>query len=151
MKYITTLALILSSLISTSIFAASIADSCASMEMMAESAGKSADKMMRDMGMNDLADMCAQEDTSTAKKKMASGTLYCKSGNLCAKYDFEYASDRKTYLSGCSQVTSCDGGYSDKCSVRNDKVRNGRGTVDWTIYAYNGLVRDTAKNIKCDN
>ncbi|MCW8983622.1 MAG: hypothetical protein OQK13_06225, partial [Gammaproteobacteria bacterium] len=83
-------------------------------------------------------------------KKMASGTLYCRSGSLCAKYDFEYASDRKRYLSGCAQVTSCDGGYSDKCSVSNDKVRNGRGTVDWTIYAYNGLVRDSAKNIKCD-
>ncbi|MDH3353962.1 MAG: hypothetical protein OEL79_01965 [Chromatiales bacterium] len=118
---------------------------------MAEGAGKSADRMMRDMGMGDLADMCAQEDTGAAKKKMASGTLYCKSGSLCAKYDFQYASDRKKYLSGCAQVTSCDSGYSDKCSVSNDKVRNGRGTVDWTIFAYNGLVRDTAKNIKCDN
>jgi len=128
-----------------------LADSCASMEVMASQAGKDADKMMRDMGMSDLADMCAKEDTSAAKKKMASGTLYCKSGSLCAKYDFEYASDRKKYLPGCAQVTSCAGGYSDKCSVRNDKVRNGRGTVDWTIFAYNGLVRDSAKNIKCDN
>ncbi|MCW8826680.1 MAG: hypothetical protein OQK78_09685 [Gammaproteobacteria bacterium] len=150
MKQIYLLTLLLSSFISTNLFASSIAESCASMEVMAESAGKSADSMMREMGMGDLADMCAREDTGAAKKKMASGTLYCRSGSLCAKYDFEYASDRKRYLSGCAQVTSCDGGYSDKCSVRNDKVRNGRGTVDWTIYAYNGLVRDSAKNIKCD-
>ena len=98
-----------------------------------------------------MIDICKGVDTSAAKKKMASGTLYCKSGNLCAKYDFQYSSDRKKYLSGCAQVTSCPNNPSDKCSVRNDKVKNGRGAVDWTIYAYNGLVRNTAKNIKCDN
>ena len=145
------LSLIFSSLFSSALYAGPYTEQCAMYESMAKQYGKDPYQMMRDVGLGSMVDDCKNEDTSAVLKKMDSGTLYCKSGSLCAQYDFEYASDRKKYLSGCSQVVSCDSGYSDKCTVRNDKVRNGRGTVDWTIFAYNGLVRDSAKNIKCDS
>jgi hypothetical protein len=138
------------SLIGTAAQAGELAESCASLQVQLGSMGSKGEQMMRDLGMGELIDMCSQEDTGSYKEKMASGTLYCKSGDLCGEYDFEYDSDRKKYLAGCSQVASCPGNYSDKCSLNNDKVRNGRGTVDWTIYAYNGLVRDSAANLKCN-
>lgn len=93
---------------------------------------------------------CDKEDTSSYKASMASGTLYCRSGDLCARYDFELASDRKIYEPQCAQVASCPSNYSDKCTVTNDTVRGGQGSVDWTIYAYNGLVRDSAADLSCE-
>ncbi len=130
-------------------FSDELAATCAALEMQLSKLDSESRAMLKEQ-MASIVDMCAKEDTDSYKKSMTTGTLYCKSGDLCAKYDFEYPSDRKLYEPSCAQVASCPSNYSDKCSLSNDKVRNGKGTVDWTIYAYNGLVRDTAKNLKCN-
>lgn len=141
-------------LVVLTLFIASVAQAkglgaeCAAFQAQMDQLGE---QRMREMGMGQLIDMCAKEDTASYKEAMQSGTLYCKSGDLCASYDFQYESDREKYKRSCAQVAGCPTeNVSDSCSKRGDKVRNGRGTVDWTIYAYNGLVRDSAKNLQCD-
>lgn len=126
-----------------------LASTCAALQMQLSKMDTETRKMMQQGPMADVVKMCSQQDTSSYKQAMTSGTLYCKSGDLCARYDFQLAADRKIYEPSCAQVASCPSNYSDKCSLDNDKVRGGRGTVDWTLYAYNGLVRDSAKNLKC--
>lgn len=149
MKKFMLVALLLS--IGNAAHAESMAETCASLQVQLEKLGENGEQMMRDMGMGEIIDDCAKEDTQSYKDKMASGTLYCKSGSLCGQYDFQYQSDREKYLSGCNQVPSCPSeNITDQCSLNNDKVRGGRGTVDWTIYAYNGLVRDSAANLACN-
>ena len=101
------------------------------------------ENMLRSMNpaMGKIIDDCAKEDTSAYVEKMSKGTLYCRSGSLCASYDFSHASDRKLYEGGCSQTSSCStSGVKDSCTVRGDKVRGGKGTVDWTIYSYSGVM-----------
>ena len=126
-------------------------DQCASMEALAKQTGQDAYKVMRDMGLHDLADKCQSLDTTSAMKEMASGPMYCQSGSLCAKYEFEYASDRKLYAPKCAPVRTCRADYTDKCEVRNDDVKGGRGKVDWTLYAYNTSKKiwDDAKGVNC--
>ncbi len=109
-----------------------------------------ADRRALESQMASILAECDKEDTGSYKDAMTSGTLYCRSGDLCARYDFALASDRKIYEPQCAQVASCPGNYSDKCTVTNDQVRGGQGTVDWTIYAYNGLVRDSNANLNCE-
>ena len=130
------------------VFSSDLAATCAALQMQMSKLDAESQAMLQEQ-MAAVLDMCDDEDTASHKASMASGTLYCQSGDLCAEYDFEYPSDRKLYVSSCAQVASCASNYSDKCSLNNDKVRNGKGTVDWTIYAYNGLVKDQAKNLKC--
>ena len=147
MKNIIRLALLLCC--SHQAFSSDMASTCAALEMQMSKLDSESRAMLQEQ-MASVIDMCEQEDTESHKEAMKSGTLYCQSGNLCAKYDFAYSSDRKLYEPTCAQVASCPSNYSDKCTLNNDKVRNGKGTVDWTIYAYNGLVRDQAKNLKCN-
>ncbi len=134
------------------LFAASIvnanglSETCASLQLQVEKLGES---KAREMGLGQVIDMCAKEDTSAHKEKMQSGTLYCTSGDLCATYDFTHSSDRKIYQKSCSQVASCPTDYKDKCTVYNDPVKNGTGTVDWTIYSYNAKLPDNIKKQHC--
>jgi hypothetical protein len=130
-------------------FSSDLAATCAALQLQLSKLDSESKAMLQEQ-MAPIIDMCKEEDTEPHKDSMTTGTLYCKSGDLCAKYDFAYPSDRKLYESSCAQVSNCSSNYSDKCSLSNDKVRNGRGTVDWTIYAYNGLVRDQAKNLNCN-
>ncbi|WP_341503916.1 hypothetical protein [Gallaecimonas sp. GXIMD4217] len=147
MKQISLLILLL--LLAGQALASELSQRCAEFQTMLDRADASTRAMMKEQ-MADLIAMCAKEDTAGHKKAMASGPLHCRSGDLCASYNFSHAADRKIYEPGCAQVTRCPSGYSDSCSLKNDKVRGGKGTVDWTIYAYNGLVRDKAQNLKCD-
>jgi hypothetical protein len=155
MKRIVTLLAMLTALFSTTLYAGPYAEACANLQNLAEQAGKNIDDLIRSTGVDFMIDECKKEDKTAIKEikqKMDSGTLYCKSGSLCAKYDFQYPEDRKKYVSQCSQVPSCDSHYSDKCSVTNDKVRNGRGTVDWTLFAYgtDPGVWKNAKGVNCN-
>jgi hypothetical protein len=152
MKRIVALLAMLTALFSATLYAGPYKEQCLSFEQLAEQAGKDVYDLMRSTGVGFMVEECKKEDTSDLKREMASGTLYCKSGSLCAKYDFEYPEDRKRYVSKCSQVSKCDSNYTDKCSVSNDKVRNGRGTVDWTLFAYHtdpGVWKN-AKGVNCN-
>ncbi|MBU3068596.1 hypothetical protein KOI40_02130 [Aestuariicella sp. G3-2] len=135
--------------LSPAVWSDDLASTCAALQMQLSKMDPDTRRSMQQGAMADVIKMCSKEKTSSYKKAMTSGTLYCKSGDLCAKYDFALASDRKIYEPSCAQVASCPSNYSDKCTLKNDKVRGGQGTVDWTLYAYNGLVRDSAKNLKC--
>lgn len=130
-------------------FSSDLAATCAALQTQMSKLDSGSKAKLQEQ-MASVIDMCKLEDTEPHKKSMETGTLYCKSGDLCAKYDFSVPSDRKLYVPSCAQVASCPSNYSDKCSLNNDKVRNGVGTVNWTIYAYNGLVRDQAKNLECN-
>ena len=127
--------------------ASEMAAQCASLQMQLKQLG--GEKVLRDMGLGSIIDDCKKEDTESYKKKAASGTLYCSSGDLCAKYDFSNPSDRNIYLASCSQVASCPGNFRDKCTTNNDKVRGGSGTVDWTIYSYGQEMPENAKTGNC--
>ncbi|WP_439136126.1 hypothetical protein [Pseudomaricurvus sp.] len=131
------------------ILADDMAATCAALQMQLSKMDAETRRSMNQGPVAEIIKKCSKENTSSYKQAMSSGTLYCKSGDLCAQYDFELASDRKIYEPSCAQVASCPSNYSDKCTLNNDKVRGGEGTVDWTLYAYNGLVRDSAKNLKC--
>lgn len=147
MKLVTILSITLLSLAYSSAYAGPYTEQCAMYEELAEQQGKDPYQLMRETGLGFMVGDCKKEDTSAVREKMKSGTLYCKSGSLCAKYDFEYPEDRKRYEPSCSIAPSCPSGYSDSCSVKNDKVRNGRGTVDWTLYAY-GTSKEVWKDAK---
>ena len=136
-------------MMSMSALANDMAATCAALQMQLSKLDPANQEALKSQMAPILAE-CDKEDTSSYKESMTNGTLYCKSGDLCAEYDFELASDRKIYEPQCAQVASCPGNYSDKCTVTNDAVRGGQGTVDWTIYAYNGLVRDSAANLACE-
>lgn len=143
-KYISLIILLL---VSPFTQANELAAQCASLQMQIEKAG--GEKAMRNMGLGSIIDMCKKEDTKSYKKAAKSGTLYCSSGDLCASYDFTHPSDRNIYLKSCSQVASCPGNYMDKCTTKNDKVKGGVGTVDWTIYSYGAKMPANAKKGNC--
>lgn len=134
-------------LLASLVHASDLAGTCASLQLQVEQLG--GESKAREMGLGQVLDMCSKEDTSAHKKKMQSGTLYCTSGDLCATYDFTHSSDRKIYQKSCSQVTQCPSDYKDKCTVNNDPVRNGTGTVDWTIYSYNAKLPAHIKKKNC--
>ena len=144
MKY---LILLTVTLFTSHAYANDLAVQCASLQMQLEQLGEQA---ARDMGLGPVIDMCAEEDTASYKEAAKSGTLYCKSGNLCASYDFTHAADRDIYVSSCAQVAGCASDYTDKCTVTNDPVRNGTGTVDWTIYSYGAEMPAEAKAGHCN-
>ena len=126
-----------------------LAATCATLQMQVDKLG--GEQAARDMGLGSVIDMCSKEDTSSYKEQMSSGTgtLYCSSGDLCASYDFTDSSDRDLYLKACTQVASCASNYMDKCTVNNDKVKGGVGTVDWTIYSYGAKMPAEAKKGHC--
>lgn len=128
------------------------ADQCASLIALGKQTGEDPYQAMREMGMHDMVEQCQKADTASALEEMASGPMYCQSGSLCAKYEFEYASDRKLYEPKCMPTRRCESNYTDKCSVTNDKVKGGKGMVDWTLYAYgtSKSVWEDAKGVKCN-
>jgi len=143
-KYIFFISLLLIATISQ---ANGIAAQCASLQMQIQKAG--GEEAVRSMGLGSVIDLCKAEEKKSYKNAAKSGTLYCSSGDLCASYDFSHSSDRNIYLKSCAQVASCPRNYKDKCSTNNDKVKNGIGTVDWTIYSYNEKAPKNVKKGSC--
>ena len=92
----------------------------------------------------------ATSSVSSSSQSTDNTPLHCRSGDICATYRFSHLADRKKYAADCNSVSSCPSGYSDKCSKTNDPVRGGKGTVNWTIYGYNGLKHDSAKYDSCE-
>lgn len=135
------------SMLSTFSYAGELAADCGIVQLQIQQLG--GEKVLRGMGLGSIIDGCKKEESITYKKQMKKGDLYCRSGNLCASYEFTQPEDRNLYLTNCHQVERCRSDYKDKCSINNDKVRGGAGRVNWTLYSYSGKLSPETKGAHC--
>lgn len=135
------------SLFSPFTYASELAADCGIVQIQIQQLG--GEKVLRGLGLGSIIDGCKKEESATDMGKMKRGSLYCRSGDQCASYEFTHPKDRNLYLASCRQVASCRSGYKDKCSINNDKVRGGVGRVNWTLYSYSGKIPPETKGEHC--
>lgn len=135
------------SLFSPFTYASELAADCGIVQIQIEQLG--GEKVLRGLGLGSIIDGCKKDESATDMGKMKRGSLYCRSGDQCASYEFTHPKDRNLYLASCRQVASCRSGYKDKCSINNDKVRGGVGRVNWTLYSYSGKIPPETKGEHC--